>query len=35
MMHMINPGFAPVRRSPFKGIAPVTSTFGAVAPTAG
>jgi hypothetical protein len=35
MMHMMNPGFAPVHRSPFCGIAPVTSTFDAAAPTAG
>jgi len=35
MMHMMNPGFEPVRRSPFCGIAPVTSSFGATAPTAG
>lgn len=35
MMHMMNPGFAAVRRSPFRGIAPVTSSFGATAPTAG
>jgi hypothetical protein len=35
MMHMITPRVAPVRRSPFCGIAPVTSSFGATAPTAG
>ncbi len=35
MMHMITPGFAPVRRSPFRGFAPVTSSFGATAPAAG
>jgi hypothetical protein len=35
MMHMITPGFAPVRRSPFTVIAPVTSSFGATCLTAG
>lgn len=35
MMHMITPGFEPVRRTPFRGSAPVTSPFGATAPTAG
>jgi len=35
MMHMTNPGFETVHRSPFCGIAPVTSSFGATAPTAG
>lgn len=35
MMHMNTPGFGLVRRSPFCGIAPVTSSFGATAPTAG
>ncbi|SDH15940.1 hypothetical protein SAMN04489810_2267 [Microbacterium pygmaeum] len=35
MMHMITPGFEPNQRSPFRGIAPVTPSFGATAPTAG
>lgn len=35
MMHMMNPGFSPVRRSPFCANAPVTSPFGATTPTAG
>ncbi len=35
MMHKMNPGFSPVRRSLFRGFAPVTSVFGATAPTAG
>jgi hypothetical protein len=35
MMHMTTPGFMPFGRSPFRGIAPVTPSIGAVTPTLG
>ncbi len=35
MMHMMNPAFTPVHRSPFRASAPVTPVFGVTAPTAG
>jgi hypothetical protein len=35
MMHMITPGCEPFTRSPFRGIAAVTPSFDATAPTVG